>query len=171
MRGAHASDATILNLFILSEDPVIAARMQCNAHITKMPVETAQLLVTAFPNGTMPYRHTHTNNPCALWVRESLTNYRWAVLHGLALCEEYTRRYGRVHATQVVVELLLDSEPELPNVGLTPFARAIKQPWKDATQEMDIVTAYRRFYVGDKARFARWKPKVTAPDWWPTRDA
>jgi len=36
-----------MNLFILHEDPVIAAQMQCDKHIPKMVVESGQMLSTA----------------------------------------------------------------------------------------------------------------------------
>ena len=31
-----------MNIFILSEDPIEAAKMQCDKHVVKMVVETAQ---------------------------------------------------------------------------------------------------------------------------------
>jgi hypothetical protein len=36
-----------MNLFILHEDPVIAAQMQCDKHVPKMIVESGQMLSTA----------------------------------------------------------------------------------------------------------------------------
>jgi len=36
-----------MNIFILDEDPVIAAQMQCDKHIPKMVVESGQMLSTA----------------------------------------------------------------------------------------------------------------------------
>jgi hypothetical protein len=36
-----------MNIFILSQDPVTAAQMQCNKHIPKMIVESAQMLCTS----------------------------------------------------------------------------------------------------------------------------
>lgn len=156
-----------INIFVLDEDPQVAARSLCNAHVVKMCVETAQLLVTAYPRGMMPYRHTHFNHPCAKWVRESLSNFKWLLVHGLELCEEYTRRYGRIHKTQAIIELMLDSEPVLSDIGLTSFARAIKEPWKAETVHLSVVEAYRTYYVADKARFARWSPRAAPPEWWP----
>jgi hypothetical protein len=31
----------------------------------------------------------------------------------------------------------------------------------------DAVAAYRRYYVGEKARFATWRPPSQPPRWWP----
>ena len=35
-----------MNIFILNDDPVIAAQEQCDKHIPKMVVESAQMLST-----------------------------------------------------------------------------------------------------------------------------
>ena len=35
-----------MNIFILNEDPVIAAQEQCDKHVVKMIVESAQMLST-----------------------------------------------------------------------------------------------------------------------------
>lgn len=160
-----------MNIFVLSEDPELAARDQCNKHIVKMVTETAQLLTTCFPAGMLRFKYTHVNHPCAKWVRESLTNYKWLVVHGNALSEEYTRRYHRIHASSDVIDACIDLVPDIPDIGLTPFARAIKQPWKEMTRTLSIVEAYRQYYVGDKAKFAKWAPHAQAPAWWPFSDS
>ncbi len=158
-----------MNIFVLDNDPVQAARDQCNKHVVKMILESAQLLVTAFPNGTTRYRHTHFNHPCGKWVRSSLSNYDWLLAHAMELCAEYTRRYGKVHKTQAIIHSL--KTPSLPNIGQTPFVRAIKEPWKTQTMNVPIVDAYRAYYLGDKVRFAKWAPRASAPVWWPDRNA
>ncbi len=135
-----------------------------------MLVESAQLLSTAIPKEIASYKHTHFNHPCAKWVRESLTNYKWLLVHADALCEEYTKRFHKIHKTEAVIHAYLDYTPAIPKIGLTPFARAIKQPWKDQSANMSIVDAYRYFYIGDKARFAKWAPRSTCPSWWPYED-
>ncbi|WP_237342937.1 pyrimidine dimer DNA glycosylase/endonuclease V [Wolbachia endosymbiont of Folsomia candida] len=38
----------MMNIFILHEDPVIAAQMLCDKHVVKMVLETAQLLSSVF---------------------------------------------------------------------------------------------------------------------------
>ena len=35
-----------MNLFILDKDPVLAAQLQCDKHVVKMIVESAQMLST-----------------------------------------------------------------------------------------------------------------------------
>ena len=50
-----------MNIFVLDEDPVVAATMSCDKHVVKMILETAQMLSTvAHSHGhEAPYRATH----------------------------------------------------------------------------------------------------------------
>ena len=89
-----------MNIFYLSRDPEKAARMQCDKHIVKMPLETAQLLSTAHVEldlNQVAYRATHKNHPSAVWARSNRSNYKWLFEHFRALCFEYQDRYGKVH--------------------------------------------------------------------------
>ena len=92
-----------MNIFVLDYDPVKAALFQCDKHIVKMPLETAQLLCSAFKDVSTPYKKTHLNHPCAKWARKSKHNYEWLILHGLALCDEYQYRYKKTHQSKKVI--------------------------------------------------------------------
>lgn len=157
----------LMNIFILDEDPEQAARWLCDQHIVKMPIETAQLLSTAhhITNSELichlTYKPTHINHPASVWVRSSLDNYRWLVRHGMELCNEYTRRYNKTHASQVVIEWAKNNEPDLPRLGLLPFVQCIADIPHKAN---DPVGAYREFYLLRK-RFARWNHSKI-PSWW-----
>lgn len=152
-----------MNIFVLSEDPVAAALMQCDQHVVKMPLESAQLLCTAFEDGVAPYRWTHYKHPCGVWTRTARENFLWLVTHALALADEYRFRYGKEHKSR---EVILWCREHLewvtfPQQGLTPFAIAMPAQYKCG----DAVTSYRNFYVQDKSRFARWTRGRPAPDW------
>ena len=91
-----------VNIFYLSRDPVEAARAQCDRHVVKMILETAQMLSTAhleLDGIQVAYKATHKNHPSAVWVRSSLDHYEWTVYHLEALGREYERRYSKVHKT------------------------------------------------------------------------
>lgn len=160
-----------MNIFVTDTDPVVAASNLCNKHVVKMVTETAQLLATCYPRGTLRFKHTHVNHPCAVWARASLSNFRWLLAHGLWIAEEYAVRYDRDHASASVIEACVDLVPDIPDIGLTPFVRAIKEPWKTQTAHLSIVEAYRAYYVGDKAHFARWMPRTRPPTWWFDQEA
>lgn len=151
-----------MNIFVLDEDPSVAATMACDKHVIKMILETAQMLCAAaiVKGYTMPYGATHKHHPCTLWVGQSKANWDWLVEHGLALCSEYTLRYGKVHKSQRVIEFARDMSIEFDRQKLTPFAQAMPPQYKNEC----AVTAYRAYYMGEKARFATWKTQ--APDWW-----
>lgn len=163
----HRSSPSIyhiyVNIFVLSEDPAEAARMQCDKHVCQMILESGTLLCTAHPQGVAPWRRSHYHHPCAVWVRASRANYEWLAVHGLELCAEYTRRYGRVHAAEDVLIWCAENVPEdLPDVDLTPFVVVIKDP---TLRGADPVSSYRAYYLRDKRRFAKWKCG-DPPPWW-----
>lgn len=138
--------------------------MMCDKHVCKQIIESAQLLCAAHPKGVAPYKHTHVNHPCSIWTRESYHNYEWLCEHALGLCDEYTKRYKRVHKTQAVVEWCVKNVPvSFPKVGLTPFAIAIKDRTHHRASPVD---SYRTYYMAEKKRFATWKEPSSPPDWW-----
>lgn len=151
-----------MNIFVLDEDPVIAATMACDKHVVKMVLETAQMLcATAIAKGhKMPYAATHKHHPCTLWAGRSQSNWDWLIGHGLALCAEYTVRYGKVHKSQQIIEHARDINILFDEQQLTPFAQAMPPQYRNDC----AVTAYRAYYMGEKARFATWKTQT--PNWW-----
>lgn len=152
-----------MNIFILDKEPVKAAQYQCDRHVVKMTLETTQLLCTAFPNGSAPYKKTHINHPITKWVKQSFSNYLWTINHGLALAREYTFRYGKKHRCQEIVEWCLKNIDHLlfEETGLTPFIQAMPEKYKHS----NAVVAYRAFYLNEKL-FAQWNHTRKAPEWW-----
>jgi hypothetical protein len=152
-----------MNIFILDTDPVIAAQMQCDKHVVKMILETAQLLCSVFPDGKAPYKKTHINHPCSKWTRESSCNYMWLLDHGNALVNEYTFRYDKVHKSAAVISWCKD------NIKYTSFERHIRTKFKQCMPEIyhdnDPVVAYRNYYIGEKKKIAKWNKARKAPDW------
>lgn len=141
-----------MNIFVLSRSPRLSAQYHCNKHVVKMIIETAQMLYSAvwivspqrLPQNA--YKLAHKNHPCSIWVRTSLENYKWLCELGVWLCHEYTLRYGKIHKTQTHIEYLMQHPPNLPSLGLTEFAQAMPDQFKDK----DPVVAYRTFYRESK---------------------
>lgn len=170
-----------MNIFALSDDPVNAAVWQADAHVCKMTLETAQLVSQAVrlrPDWLAPFERgqaerpiyhqpvvlygvTHQHHPCARWARYCKANLTWLCNHGLALADEYTERYGRVHKSRRVIQAVADTP--FPEDGLeqTPFAQAMP----DAYAERDSVLAYRRYYLGEKVSGNAWRRRSHLPDW------
>lgn len=136
-----------MNLFYLDRDPVEAARLQCDKHVVKMILETAQMLSTAhveLDGVQVAYKATHKNHPSTVWVRSSAKAYRWAYEHMMALSAEYTRRYGKVHKTIRENALSLS----LPPVNVDLGADFVDPPqcMYDECKRDDTVLAYQLYY-------------------------
>ena len=99
-----------MNIFFLDTDAVKAAEMQCDKHVPKMAVESVQMLVSALRRhgatdndvpltkaGT-PHRGGYANHPSTRWAGNTAGNFFWLADHGIALCREYTHRFGKEHA-------------------------------------------------------------------------
>lgn len=164
-----------MNIFYIHENPKIAAQAMTDKHVVKMILESAQLLSTAHrvldgeefiqlsksgarlkkwshPNQEWDmtlYKSTHINHPSAIWARQSSANYMWLYEHFVALCEEYTARYNKIHATEKLLkDILLYSPLRIPHIGPTPILIAITDTqWhvKD-----NPVQSYRNYYEGEK---------------------
>lgn len=156
-----------MNIFVLDNDVDTCARYHVDKHCVKMILETTQLLNNAMIAGDSKYepvyRQTHKNHPCSLWACESVENFNWLVSLGLALCEEYTYRYGKTHKCQSILRSFATQSDglSLPKAGLTPF----KLCMPDAYKVSDAVESYRNYYRGDKAYIAKWTRREQ-PDWW-----
>ena len=170
-----------MNIFVLSDDPVEAARMHCDKHVPKMCVEAAQMMASALrrhgatdeqmpltKKGT-PYKGGYAHHPCTLWAGDSEANFAWLTRHAIALCNEYKQRFGKTHACERpirsmigLVHLFPDQYPS-PEAALTPFAQAMPDEYKDDNP----VVAYRAYYISkiDSPGGVHYR-HTSAPDWW-----
>ena len=181
-----------MNIFVVDYDARIAAQNLCDKHVVKMIVETAQMASTAHrvldgsqyiditSKGRKIKRWKHPipswetalckavmiNHPCTKWSMESLHNYNWLVHHGYALCKEYTYRYGKIHSMQELYEKYLYQIPhgffKIDIDHRTEFAQAMPDQYK---VKDDAISAYRKYYIGEKNRFAKWT-KREIPLWY-----
>lgn len=110
----------------------------------------------------MCYSLSHQNHPCAVWARQTDANYRWLFELFAETSAEYTHRYGKVHKTWTDVGEFLSHPPKNIRSGpLTPLAQAMGDEFK---VKDDAIAAYRNYYLGAKASFARWTNRQ-APAW------
>jgi len=152
-----------MNIFVLDLNPIKAVKYHNDRHCVKMILETTQLLSTALPyldQGRVgPYKSTHINHPCSVWTRTCKGNYHWLWKLGIALCEEYTYRYGRIHKCESYLKDLRLSKP-IPK-KMTQFAQAMPERYKNS----NAVAAYRAYYMGEKRHLAKWTKREN-PYWW-----
>ena len=144
-----------MNIFVLDRDISTCARYHADQHVIKMILESAQMLCTVLQQHGLdaPYRPTHAKHPCTIWAGNSLSNWLWLRELTLALNEEYKYRYAKEadHRSAIVVRDL--PLPPIEDIGLTEFAQAMPDNYKVPG---DPVQAYRAFYIGEKANFAKW---------------
>jgi hypothetical protein len=148
-----------MNIFYLSRCPHKSAKLMCDKHIVKMILESAQMLCTAHHvNGTLLlksdiYKPAYKNHPSTVWVRESALHYNWLYMHFLTLCDEYTRRYGKVHLTYTKLAFYLASLPkQFPKDNF----RSPPKCMPDIYKKGHTVFAYRKYYANAKKHFAKY---------------
>jgi hypothetical protein len=130
-----------MNVFYLDDDPVTAAAWLCDQHVSKMILESAQMMCTAIrmhmgledtPREELPeelkflYKKAHPKHGSTIWVGECFRNFQWLFSHVVQMHSHHKHRFGT----------------------------------------RDPVGSYRKFYVADKAKFATWT-NSEPPHWWP----
>lgn len=178
-----------MNIFYLDHDVHKCAEMHNDKHTVKMILEYAQLLSTAHrvldgnvtvglsPSGrkrttyvlnsaidSILYSATHINHPSAVWVRQSSENYLWLANLLIALCEEYTYRYGKTHKVErdgLCFVLLKNVPANIDNKGWSEPTPAMPDEVKISG---DSIASYRNYYINNKSHLAKWK-KRDVPFW------
>ncbi|MDB4348005.1 pyrimidine dimer DNA glycosylase/endonuclease V [bacterium] len=192
-----------MNIFALSKDPEESATQMIDKHVIKMPTETCQMLHTNIiymeyvqAYGKEPqlkdlkrfHKQTESklmkpamlNHPSTIWARQSIANFHWLYQHGLALCEEYTLRYGKRHGSHDRIIIGMRRRDNInysfPHTGLTPVTIAMFDKYRldeneyynrnpNAKDWDFVIASYKHYYLTGKWEFASWK--TSPPNWWP----
>ena len=173
-----------MNIFYLDTDPVKSAELHCDKHVVKMIIEYAQLMSTAhrvldgdlyedrtannrrikrwrLNNSNMEnvlYKASHINHPSNIWIRSSDSHYQFVYDMFVALCNEYTHRYGKTHLTE---EKLKDILQHLPNNIASEDFVDPPQAMPDDVKTHDAIDAYQNYYRVYKKAFAKWTARET----------
>lgn len=111
------------------------------------------------------YKKTHPGHPCCVWAGESKENYDWLWQLGMELCDEYTYRYKKRHATLGVLRTLEGAPPKLADTPQTQPPPVMPEEFTVSKEEYyDTVASYRRLYVEGKQRLLKWT-KREPPSW------
>ena len=161
-----------LDVFVRRGKPIKFRNNGLEGNVTLKPYELRYLdgdqittrLNTPVLTETFFYRMTHANHPCAIWTRESTANYEWHWRLLVALCDEYSYRYGaeKVHKVKRtgLVDALQSPPKNLPTGNLTPFAQAMPDEYKNS----DAVEAYRAYYRNAKKDLLTYRNRPS-PSW------
>lgn len=157
-----------MNIFIVHPDPIRAALSLCDDHVVKMPLESAQIVCTilhAQGCKNVPYKPTHQKHPAVLWAAASARNFMWLYDHGIALCDEYERRFGRVHASRVVLVEAGAEEMHFPKRGRTPFVQCMPEELRIPGDAVAAYRGYYRYKLREKPYLDKWSPPGRRPLW------
>ena len=174
-----------MNIFVTDPNPRICAQVLPDKHIVKMPLECCQMLAIVSSKewgrdfGSLPtknggeYKTTKgafRNHPCTIWAGDFVLNWRWLIQHGLALCEEYSHRYKKIHSCLPALAHAHHIFPMADPAGRSgkepkPFVRAMPDEFKYDTS-IDTFTAYR-MYIASKPWVASnyIRDPSRKPDW------
>lgn len=175
-----------MNIFYIDKNPIKATEYMVDSHVVKMVLESCQLLSTAhrvldgnpvkaktktgrsvtrylLPDSreVTLYQATHINHPSSVWCRQSVENYQWLHNHLMALLNEYTYRYGKVHkCANVAVALYQVPNNILPGKFTDPTP-AMKEEF---LVDKDSLKSYRNYYIKGKVHLHKWT-KRNPPVW------
>jgi hypothetical protein len=130
-----------------------------------MCLETAQLLSSALRlrghSGDGLYKITHKNHPSNIWTRATQGNYKWLLEHFKALCDEYTRRFEKIHASSKLLPVFEANVHLIPEGEQMPFSNNARNLTKgvDFTHETDTIIAYQLYLA------QRWEGDKREPKW------
>jgi|688.fasta_scaffold320725_2 hypothetical protein len=153
-----------MNIFFLDKCPIKAAKYLVNKHVVKMITESRQMMHIAHLHIQNPtIKITYRNHPCSIWVRKNRDNYLWLLEHALAIGQEYTFRYEKLHKSEVYIRENLMEPPDLPflHPGITFPALSMPDHCKISD---DYVDCYREYYRKEKSSLFVWKNRER-PDW------
>ena len=157
-----------MNIFVVDENPIISARSLPDKHVTKMILESAQMLSVVFSHhywnigevmkvdGT-PFKTekgAFKKHPCTIWAAASTANCAWLIQHACALCTEFRYRYNHPHRLEKSIfdcKKLFHRETGEDITcyrNVEGFARAMPEEFKSDTSITDV-EAYR-MYVASK---------------------
>ena len=154
-----------MNIFVTDADPIQSAVNLPDKHVVKMPLETCQMLAIIYSdwyygvgklhraNG-IPYataRGAFRNHPCTQWAAANQYNLSWLIVHGYALCHEYTCRYDKVHAcfnpiveASVIYSRCFDDDLSQAYRKVASFTRAMPEDIKYDTT-ITTIQAYIKY--------------------------
>jgi hypothetical protein len=174
-----------MNLFASDPDPVVSAAALADRHM-KQALECAQMLSTvlrtagldapyaptgkgarAIAHGEL-YRAAYPHHPITRWAGATRGNFAWTIAHGLALCDELTRRFGSIHRSRPVIETAADLEATIPDGDLSPFAVDVPEAWREHVDMTGDPCAVYRSYL--RAKYTAWGPaarwtRTSPPSW------
>ncbi len=177
-----------MNIFVLDDDPILAAAAMDCVRVPKMVTESAQMMASALrrhgatdeqmplTKSGSPYKGGYKNHPCTIWAGDSRANFNWLARHAQALLTEYTNRFDKIHACNGPIHIMSCKDYIIPEGGLTQFALAMPDEYRPEPIDGEIVyhaypkfavEAYRAYYhsKADSKGGVHYR-HTSPPNWW-----
>lgn len=119
-----------------------------------------------------PYKMTHYNHGCSIWVRQCPANFIWLCHLGLELCKEKLVRLpdNPGHKSQPLIEWFINNVPE-PELFVSNDCKHFTSPYLAMPVEFkidgDCIASYKKYYQqrqADGIVYYKWLPE-RKPDW------
>lgn len=181
-----------MDIFVLDKNPKLAAQAHYDTHVSKMCLETAQILSTvarrcvpaSICNEQGLYKPTHSNHPSVLWAGKTYGNFLWTLKLFDELLNEFEYRFGHHHDSSCIYTSFVDTsgiseriKTRLNNdLTQTPPALAMEtryyrdkqnKPWVVGVsphENLSAVNSYRHLYVTGKKHLQRYTRREY-PNW------
>lgn len=163
-----------MNLFVLDQCPIEAAKQNCDIHCNKIVLEAAQMLANAFPLSllaTAPKTKTGENrgysylhHPVSKWVLQTRGNFNWTLAHAFQLEAERLKTGYNPHFVVSFLNWVAThkAQANVPDGELTEFAVAINADQRcrqvPGFNQLPVIQQYQLYYNYDKP-FATWKTR------------
>jgi hypothetical protein len=164
-----------MNIFVIDQNPEVAAIHLVDRHVSKMILESSQIFSNCFTLERMSQpdcpktkvggsrKHSYPHHPCCIWATQSRENMRWLIRHAKAMDVERMERNGKKNphfSMQFINWVEKNIEDSIvPEIPMTPFAQAMPEEYRNS----DTIVAYRNYYKFGKKHLHQWKRNK--PDW------
>ena len=174
-----------MNIFFIDECPITAASYLVDSHLSKMQLESAQIISTiARPYqdvlnarvkelGLEPlhfYKPAYAKHPSTIWAGTNSANLTWLYKHlgGMDLerqCAGHKPHRSWVEVSSRIAPLLIDLLPQSLELSAQPFCGDLEvMPLFKHNKLPKTVELYREYYNAKKSHLHVWKNRVR-PDW------
>lgn len=157
-----------MNIFSLDKDPAVCAAYHVDRHVVKMIVEYAQLLSTAhhllgtrYTEGEIYKKISNPGHGACVWTCQTSGNYQYVYRLMMAVLDEYTFRYEKIHKVRRDgMDVLLRKLPI--NIERGPMTKQILTI-PDDCKGPSVIESYRRTYANHKQHLLRWTSRPMPP--------
>lgn len=166
-----------MNIFRLSECPIEGAKFNQDLHVRKIIVEASQLLANCYSIDQLQNapktqlenirKYSYYNHPLSKWMRESIDNFSWVLMHSMGLLNEFEHRFNKKHFCEEFIMWCLSNNPSYQLYK--EYQKKTEQPqcfskYPHLIVKNNPVQGYINYYNGCKLQF-KFPNKIVKATW------